>query len=280
MKLFFDVNQTLLENLLESYDINALALVSKLSQDKNSKKYAEKDTRSELSQDERLMKYAEKDTRSELSHFDRFNKRFKISWGMEIKFTDNLPITKEDTRACYILMLKISDLWFAFEHLVKTASKIIPKDVNPHTKVDFYREATLSELGFDTITSNFNELMYGNLLHKEVEEREINHIFSYLQNTTKGKTQEMIENTTVLIQQEKELQAKHIFSIADGIRNIYVHEGVAAALGSGNYQIKRIFYSIVYDTLVLYSLALGNSYCCKKLADFQVGLRQCNSEGS
>ncbi|RUR73935.1 hypothetical protein ACF3DV_25305 [Chlorogloeopsis fritschii PCC 9212] len=238
MKVFFDVNQSILEALFESYSKNAKLLISKISQDKN------------------------------LSQFDRFDKRFNITWGMKIEFNDNLRITKEDTRACYMLMLKISDLWFAFEHLVKTASEVIPKDTNFHSKVDFYQESTLEALGFNPITSNFNQLMYGKVLHREAWRREVYHLLAYLKNNTTGGTQKLIEAAIILIKDNNALQAKHIFSIAYGIRNIYVHEGVSAALGSRNYQVKRALYLVVYDILVLYSLALADSYCCKKLINY------------
>ena len=246
MKVFFDVNQSLLESLFESYSENSKLLISKISQDKN------------------------------LSQFDRFNKRFKISWGMKIEFADDLRIVKEDTRACYMLMLKTSDLWFAFEHLVKTASEIIPKDMNSRSKVDFYREDTLETLGFNPVTSNFNHLIYSSVLHKETWRSEVYYLLTYLRNNTRGGTQKLIAAAVLLLKESQELQAKHLFSLAYGIRNVYVHEGVAAALGSGNYHVKRALYSVIYDILVLYSLTLANFYCCKKLTKYS--LNACESE--
>ncbi|HEY9907035.1 MAG TPA: hypothetical protein V6D18_05430, partial [Thermosynechococcaceae cyanobacterium] len=82
MQVSFDINQPLLKNLLESYTESSSLLIPKVRQDRK------------------------------LSQIDRFDKRFKISWGMKIEFTDSLRITNEDTRSCYVLMLKISDLWF------------------------------------------------------------------------------------------------------------------------------------------------------------------------
>jgi hypothetical protein len=240
MQVYFDINQPLLKNLLESYTESSRLLIPKVRQDRD------------------------------LSKFDRFNKRFKISCGMKIEFTDNLPITREDTRTCYMLMLKISDLWFAFEYLRNIALKIIPSDVdpksNPPSKVDFYKEATLEELGFSPITSNFNQLMYSKVLHREVWICEVNHSLKYLSKGARKKQKELIEDAILLIEDKQSLQPKHLYSIAYGIRNAYVHEGVAAALGSGKYHIKKALYSIVYDALVLYSLALADVYCRRKLA--------------
>ncbi|WP_430680094.1 hypothetical protein [Leptolyngbya sp. AN10] len=184
---------------------------------------------------------------------------------MEVKFTDSLSITREDTRACYMLMLKISDLWFAFEHLTNTACDVIPKDEDQKSKANFYSRDTLTSLEFDPITSNFNELLKSQVLHRAVWRREIYPFIQYLVNNTKGGTKSLISDALIHIKNLRQLEAKHIFALAYGIRNIYVHEGVAAALGSKNYKVKRAFYLVLYDVLILYSLALGDAYCCKKL---------------
>ncbi|NJM45275.1 MAG: hypothetical protein HC860_03215 [Alkalinema sp. RU_4_3] len=110
MELFFDSNTEILGNLLVDYNENAKLLIRNIGNDRN------------------------------LSRFDTFNKRFKISWGMKIEFTDNLRITKGDTRACYMMMLKVSDLWFAFEHLLEIASEVIPRDLSNAAKVNPYSE--------------------------------------------------------------------------------------------------------------------------------------------
>jgi hypothetical protein len=233
MEMFYDSSQALLEALYPNYSTNSKALISRIGQDKK------------------------------LSQFDTFNKRLKISWGMRIEFNDNLPIKDEDTRACYMLMLKISDLWFAFEHLVQTSSELIPTDAPSRSSVDLYRDSTLAALGFPDITSHFNRLLYTHVLHKPNYRKEMYRLLAYLKNNTKGGTKNAIADTIARIKEKQELQTKHIFALAYGIRNVYVHKGVAAALGSKNYRLKRVLYSILYDSLILYSLALGDAYCRK-----------------
>lgn len=244
MQVHFQTSQILLESLYERYSENAKRLIPLIRQDRT------------------------------LSSFDSFNKRFKLSWGMEIEFTNSLSITKEDTRACYVLMLKISDLWFAFEHLVKTAADIIPKDEDRNSNVNFYSSSTMQMLEFDPITLNFNQLLKTQVLHRSVWRREIYLFIQYLVRDTQGGTQRLIADALSHVQESRELQAKHIFALAYGIRNVYVHKGVAAALGSRNYQVKRAFYLVMYDALILYSLALGNAYCCEKLASYSTTTTQ------
>lgn len=244
MQVYFESSQILLQGLYDRYSENTKRLIPMIRQDRN------------------------------ISSFDSFNKRLKMSWGMKVEFSDNLSITREDTRACYTLMLKISDLWFAFEHLVKTASDVISKDEDRNSKVNFYTKDTLESIGFDPITLNFNQLLKTQVLHRAVWRRETYPFIQYLVRDTEGGTKKLIADALLHIQESRELQAKHIFALAYGIRNVYVHKGVAAALGSKNYKVKRAFYLVMYDTLILYSLALGNTYCCKKLASYSTATTQ------
>lgn len=80
-----------------------------------------------------------------------------------------------------------------------------------------------------------------------------------------GGTQKTISEVTFLMKEKEQLQAKHVFALVYGVRNIYVHQGVAAALGNSNYAVKKALYSVLYDSLILYSLALGDAYCRKYL---------------
>ena len=57
-----------------------------------------------------------------LTIFDGFNKRLKLNIGMEIHYNHNMSgIVKDDTQDLYRYMMKISDLWFAYEHLTTCA---------------------------------------------------------------------------------------------------------------------------------------------------------------
>lgn len=237
MSLHYDSSKEILNMIYMNYSVNSKSVISRIKEDKN------------------------------LSKFDAFNKRLKITWGMKIEYTDELPITGEATRICYTLMLKISDLWFAFEHLVATSNTIIPKDAaKNNSKVDLYRDSTLEELGFNNINENFNQLMKSFILNKSNRRRDMYIVLAYIKNNTERGTQTLLKEVVDLIREGSELQTKHIFALSYGIRNIYAHKGVSAALGSNNYELKRDFYRVLYDSLILYSLALGNAFCEKYLA--------------
>lgn len=239
LSLYFKSSQAILESCYPEYVELAKQLISQILQDKT------------------------------LSRFDRFNKRLKISWGMEISFTDNLKITRQETRDCYALMQKISNLWFAFEYLVEVSQEVVLKDNIRNSKVDFYTQATSEVLGFNCITTDLNQNLNSQILCKNAWRSEFYSLLTYLKNHTKGGCKSNVAEIVELTKNHSLLHERHIFSLIYAIRNVYVHEGVAAALGGKkyfHYRLKRDLYYILHDALILYSIILGKNYCQRKLS--------------
>ncbi|GAA5531244.1 hypothetical protein [Herpetosiphon gulosus] len=161
----------------------------------------------------------------------------------------------------------IIDLFEGLSKNPQTASYLIPKDayLSNKSKTDLYQESTLLLIGFHSTTDNFNALISTHLVNTPQQRRELYLILAYIRNNTQNKTKKLIEETITFIKNKQNLHTKHILALCYGIRNIYAHNGVAAALGSENYRFKQIFYLILYDSLVLYALSLGNHYCIKYL---------------
>ena len=65
---------------------------------------------------------------------------------------------------------------------------------------------------------------------------------------------------------KKPLEFEHLLAIAYGLRNLYVHEGVMAALGTKDYALKRRLYQVVLDNLILSSLVVGSEYARRVIA--------------
>lgn len=206
-----------------------------------------------------------------LSRFDQFDTRFIMSWNMQIGFNDASRVSREDTIACYALMLKISDLWASFEHLQSLLNNVVPKELTANSKVNFYREQTLASLNCSPIVSNFTQLFYDEVFTTKVRMRDMFRMLPYLKNNTKGAAS---SGTHDFISQLKlsgkiPFNARHIFALAYALRNLYVHDGIAAAMGSGNYKLKRDFYEVLYDTLILFSLRFGYEYASRMLPTYE-----------
>lgn len=202
----------------------------------------------------------------EVSKFDAFNKRLKISCGLDIRFSDGLNIKQEDTRACYLLMLRVSDLWFAFEHLTKLSKARIPHDASRAGSVDLYSATSIQSNGLAPIVANFNNLMAENVRKKPAWRTEVYRVVAYLGNNTERQTQAVVREIDKKVGDGLDLEAKHLFAIAYAVRNVYVHKGVTAALGAKNYGLKRRLYETVFDSLVLSAFALSLAYCRKYLS--------------
>lgn len=108
-----------------------------------------------------------------LSRFDQFDTRFTMSWNMQVDFSDASRVSREDTIACYALMLKISDLWASFEHLQSLMHNVVPKDLSVRSKVNFYKEQTLDTLHCSPIIGNFTQLFYSEVFTTRTRMRDM-----------------------------------------------------------------------------------------------------------
>lgn len=165
-------------------------------------------------------------------------------------------------------MLKISDLWFSFEHLSKVAADDIKKKSDA-SSVDLYDSAGLTSTGLDVVTEQFNNTLNARVLHRSDWRKVIYGLLAYLKNNTKGGTKSTLGEIRDLIKDRQPLQTKHGFALAYGLRNLYVHQGVTAALGSKQYAVNRAFFMVVHDAVLLYSLALGGSFSRVRLTKYE-----------
>jgi len=203
--------------------------------------------------------------RSGLGTFAAFHRRFLTSWYMKIDLSEVPRLTQQETRDCYILMLKISDLWFSFEHLSKIAESDIKKK-SGKSSVDLYDSATLASTGLDVVTEHFNSMLNTRVLYQSKWRQVIYKLLAYLKNNTVNHTQRTLGEIRDLIKDRKPLQTKHSFALVYGLRNLYVHKGVTASLGSKQYTVHRAFFMVLHDAVLLYSLALAGRFSRLMLA--------------
>lgn len=200
----------------------------------------------------------------ELSGFDGFNKRLKISCGLQLGFSDKLAIKREDTRACYALMYRVSDLWYAFEQLLSLQPEVIPKETN--SKVKPYSEQTLQDVGLDKVGEHFGRLVHEHVTKESRWRREVYPLLSYFINNTKGGTKTALRSTLASVRSKTPLDIQDLLALCYGMRNLYVHHGVMAALGTRDYALKRRLYGAMLDGLTLASFQAGNVYAERVLA--------------
>ena len=88
-----------------------------------------------------------------LSRFKAFNTRLKMACGLQFQFSDRLNITKPDTRACYKLMYRIADVWYAFEHLLNVSDTELPRVTT--SKIAQFRPDVFEAIGLSQVERCF-----------------------------------------------------------------------------------------------------------------------------
>lgn len=198
----------------------------------------------------------------ELSTFDAFNKRFKIACGLKITFTDKLNIKREDTRACYELMYRISDLWYALEHLIEISNPEIPKS---GSKVQPYSDETMQAIGLSDVESCFAASFRHYVAAESSWRQQVYIVIASLAKNAKGKSKIALKNCSDGIRKRRPLGFNDLLALAYALRNMFVHEGATAALGTKDYKVKRRLYEVVHDHLVLSALVIGSEYAQRVL---------------
>lgn len=199
-----------------------------------------------------------------LSRFDAFNKRLKIACGLQFQFSDQLNITKPDTRACYELMYRIADIWYAYEHLLSVSNDDLPR-MNT-SKVALFHSDVFEAIGLPRIERCFSTLFAANVTDESKWRRELYPVLAYFINNTNGATQKALRRCSNAVKEKRTVEFEHLLALAYGMRNLYVHEGVMAALGTRDYALKRRLYQVVLDCLILSCIFVGNEYARRVLA--------------
>jgi hypothetical protein len=193
-----------------------------------------------------------------LSRFDAFNKRLKISCGLNISFSDDLGIVRDDTRSCYALMYRISDIWYAFEHLLSVADTEISR--LSKSKTVLYPPDVLIATGLVEVERIFGQLIDENVTREPSWRRELYPMLAYFINNTNGGTRKALEECSARVKAKERFRLQELLAISYGLRNLYVHEGVMAAMGGRDYALKRRLYEVVLDCLTLAAFTLGSAY--------------------
>jgi hypothetical protein len=234
-ELFYEESQLILSGLWAKYDKNARAALYLFKSDK-------------FGASQRV--------------FTSINLRLTVSLGISVDFSHaGNPKSKESLRI-YELLLKISDLWFSFEHLIETCKKhpsnfnFVKKNTN--SKFNVLEDWLSSEPEFSRIVVHCREIFKELNIEPSyfaLREKTINEIHSKLPD---GGSKKEIDRLNKLLQNKsyEQIHFVHLSALMYATRNFYVHNGAVSKIGHPNYK----FLEFVYDTLVLYVIYLANAY--------------------
>ncbi len=208
-----------------------------------------------LSKLDELKELTEEDFPRSLRLFDI---RFRLALSLQISFDNSISYTKtETTRKTYRLILKLNDLWFAYEGLYKLLQEGNYLRSNP-TKSDPFTQERIEEFELDECIDFFNDYLdahfYTNPRRKNDTESYIQHLIDH----STGRTQPLLlENLKNNIQQEFEAPFNQILALIYAIRNMYVHNADSARTGVKQYQTKIELLKNCIDFLIISILKIS-----------------------
>lgn len=199
-----------------------------------------------------------------------FDIRFRLALSLQIGFDTTISYTRtETTRKTYSLIIRLNDLWFAFEGLYKLCSEMSYLKVNP-TKSDPFTIERVTALNLDDKVTFFGNYLAEKIFQNpRIKDDFINYLL-YLQNNSVGITQQRLLNSFNLKVQNNEYpKFNEILSLIYGIRNMYVHNTDIAKSGVSMYKTKIISLKNCNDYLTLVSLGISTMIINEKIEDIQ-----------
>lgn len=184
--------------------------------------------------------------------------RLRLALSLQIGFDNTISYTKtKTTRKIYSLILKLNDVWFAYEGLYKICLEKNYLRRN-HTKSDPFTSEKVTELLLDDIVGRFGTYLKRNLNENTRLRNDFTNYLTYLKIHSEGKTQpRLLEGFKKKIEDDQLPEFNQILSLIYGIRNMYVHNTDTAKSGVRQYKTKIEFLKICGDFLTLTVLKIA-----------------------
>lgn len=200
--------------------------------------------------EEAYNKYSKLKENNISNELNLYNLRFRLAWDIVFDFKNNIftYITEDIIRETYKRQLKLNELWFAYEALIKIAETdgLTNKKAG---KSEAFSLSTIDTFNISNLIKSFNnglvELIEDE--KKDFEKDDLDHYFNHLLLNAKGAQEKNIESTKEKISKKDDLNYIEIISIIYGIRNNYVHNGDTAKAGVNNYSTKINLFDLLID---------------------------------
>lgn len=168
-----------------------------------------------------------------------FDIRFRLALSLQIGFDNTISYTKtKKTRKTYNLILKLNNIWFAYEGLYKLCYEMSYLK-SSSTKSDPFTKEKVTELLLDELVNNFGKYLNDNIYGNTRLRNDFINYLDYLKCNSKGKTQmRLLESFSIKVSNNKFPKFNHILSLIYGIRNMYVHNTDTAKSGVNQYKTK------------------------------------------
>lgn len=187
-----------------------------------------------------------------------FDIRLRLALSLQIGFDNSISYTNTDTiRKIYRLILKLNDLWFAYEGLYKLCTENSYLKSNS-TKSDPFTDQKIADLLLDDKVLNFGQYLHDNTYLNTMIKNDFVRYLQYLKDNSTGATQlRLLESFRLKANNNERPKFNEILSLIYSMRNMYVHNTDTAKSGVNIFNTKILSLKNCSDFLILISLSIS-----------------------
>jgi hypothetical protein len=214
-----------------------------------------------------LKELAEDDFPKSLRLFDI---RFRLALSLQIGFDNTISYTKtETTRKTYNLILRLNDIWFAYEGLYQLCSENLNLKSNP-TKSDPFTVEKVNEFMLADKVEKFGNYLNTEIYKNTRLKNDFVNYLRFLKDNSTGRTQpRLLESFRQKANNNRLPKFNEILSVIYGMRNMYVHNTDTAKSGVNQYKTKIETLKNCNDFLTLVLLNISIKTVEKMIEDIE-----------
>ncbi len=195
-----------------------------------------------------------------------FDTRFTLSSSMNVSFNKR-QIKSKAARACYIRLVKITDICVTYEALLRIAyEQSYFRDINAKSTAIKDKEA--SEIfKLDDILVNCNNQLKFSCLNTERKVLKLQNYLSYLSQNSSTAQVAVVNNALYSLKSRIPFKIQEIIGMIYGIRNMFVNKGNTSLAHIKNLELTKSLFEILYDFIALASLKIATKLINNKIEE-------------
>lgn len=189
-----------------------------------------------------------------------FNIRLRLALDIQIDFKGEISLTKtEEVRETYVKIIKLMEMWNAYEALFHYA-KDIGKYANPKAnKAKIYSQTLLNEIGSLTVLKQATDSLKNNYSDRDRFKEDFDQYVKRIEDDDRLKTT-LTEDAVSMkeyLSNNKSISGIEILSLIYAERNMYYHNGETAKMGM-RYSNRKLLIDTYKTCLVNHTLMVTN----------------------
>ena len=198
--------------------------------------------------------------------FFAFDTRFMLSSSMEISFNNKI-IRSRSARACYVRLMKITDIWVTYETLLKIVFEQGYFN-NITAKASAISETDASSVfELDQLILTCNNQLKANCLTSESYILKLQDYLTFLSKNSESTQVAVINKALYSIKSRTNFSVQALVAMTYAIRNLFIEKGDTSIAHIKNMQLTESFFEILHDFMILASLKIATKLIDNKIEE-------------